>query len=129
MKTTKPTLAIKRGRPRHAAGMLLLRELIAHQIGGHLALDFCNTAGEHLAKRPDELLCDWEAFIRWSAQVGLVGPESYSELLHQPEELDGIIQLREAIYRVGLAITGSRPISKGDVAFIRECANAPRPEI
>jgi predicted RNA-binding Zn ribbon-like protein len=103
--------------------------LIAHQVGGHLALDFCNTAGEHLAERPDEFLLDWESILRWATQVGMVGPESYLELLRHPETLDGIVQLREAIYRVGLAVAGARRLSKGDVDFIRERANALRPEI
>jgi predicted RNA-binding Zn ribbon-like protein len=105
------------------------RALIAHQVGGHLAMDFCNTAGEHLAECPDELLLDWESFLRWATQVGLVGPESYFELLGRPEPLDEVIQLREAIYRVGLAIAGVRSLSKRDVDFIRERANALRPEI
>lgn len=108
---------------------LVPRTLIARQVGGHLALDFCNTAGEHLAERPDELLRDWESFLRWAAQVGLLGPESYFELLRHPEKLDGVIRLREAIYRVGLAVVGVRRIPKEDVAHICECAGASRPEI
>jgi predicted RNA-binding Zn ribbon-like protein len=119
----------QRARPRGNASRLISRELIAHPVGGHLALDFCNTAGEHLAERPDELLRDWESFLRWAVQVGLVGPESYFELLRHPAPLGEIIQLREAIYRVGLGVAGARPISKRDVALIRERASAPRPEI
>jgi predicted RNA-binding Zn ribbon-like protein len=98
-------------------------------VGGHLALDFCNTAGEHLSEKPDELLRNWESFLRWATQAGLVGPESYFELLGHPEPLDEIIQLREAIYRVGLAVAGARSISGRDVEFILEHANTPRPEI
>lgn len=105
------------------------RAPIAHQVAGNLALDFCNTAGEHLAGKPDELLLDWESFLRWATQVGLLGAESYFELLPHPEPLDEIIQLREAIYRVGLAVAGARRMSKSDVDFIRERANTIRPEI
>ena len=112
-----------------AARSAVPRALIAHPVGGHLALDFCNTAGEHLAERPDELLLDWESFLRWATQVGLLGPESYAELLRHPEPLDKILQLREAIYRVGLAVAGARHVSKRDVDLIRECADASRPEI
>ena len=107
----------------------LPREVIANQVGGNLALDFCNTAGEHLAPQPTELLRDWETLLRWAAQVGLIGPESYFQLLSHPEPLDEIIQLREAIHRVGLAIAGSRPIHKLDIALLRQHANAPRPEV
>jgi predicted RNA-binding Zn ribbon-like protein len=131
-KKTKPetaVTAVQRTHSRASAETVIPRELIAHQVGGHLALDFCNTAGEHLAGRPDELLRDWESFLRWATQVGLVGPESYFELLRHPEPLDEIIQLREAIYRVGLAVAGARRLSNHDVDFIRVRANAPRPEI
>jgi predicted RNA-binding Zn ribbon-like protein len=121
--------AVKLARPRGNAATFIPRELIAHQVGGHLALDFCNTAGEHLAEQLDELLRNWESFLRWATQVGLVGPDSYFELLGHPEPLDEIVQLREAIYRVGLAVAGARHISGRDVAFIRAHANAPRPEI
>lgn len=131
-KETKPETVVSAARgahPRGTARTLVPRELVAHQVGGHLALDFCNTAGEHLADRPDELLLDWESFLRWANQVGLIGPHSYFELLAYPEPLDEIIRLREAVYRVGLAIAGARGISKRDVEFIRACANAGRPEI
>ena len=104
-------------------------EPITHLIGGHLALDFCNTAGEHLAERPDEMFCDWESFVRWAIQVGLIGPESYLELLRHPRSVDPIMQLREVIYRVGLAIVGNRRVPRRDLASIHKQANAARPAI
>lgn len=122
-------MAVKRAQSRGRVVTLIPRELIAHQVGGHLVLDFCNTAGEHLTPQFDELLLDWESFLRWAAQVGLVGPESYFELLRYPEPLHELIQLREAIYRVGLAISGEHRISKSDIDFIRERANVLLPEI
>jgi predicted RNA-binding Zn ribbon-like protein len=79
--------------------------------------------------QPDELLPDWESFLRWTAQVGLIEPESYFLLLRHPEPVDQVVQLRESIYHVCLAIAGNRRPSEGDLAFIREQANAPRPEI
>jgi predicted RNA-binding Zn ribbon-like protein len=121
--------AVRRARSPGSVETRLPRELVAHQAGGHPALDFCNTAGEHLARRPEELLRDWESFLRWAAQVGLIEPESYFELLRHPEPLIPIIELREAIYRVGLAAARNRRIPEGDVAFIREYANARLPEI
>ncbi len=126
---TTPAMPVKPARPRGLNETLIPRELIAHQVGGHLALDFCNTAGEHLAPEFDELLLDWESFLRWATQVGLVGHKSYFELLIHRERLDEIIQLREAIYRVGVAISRGRRISKPDVDFIRERSNALRPKI
>jgi predicted RNA-binding Zn ribbon-like protein len=132
MKTIAPrtkTTAIKRTASGSSARILIPHEVVAQQIGGHLALDFCNTEGEHLAPRPDELLRDWESFLRWATQVGLIGPESYFELLGHSESLVPIIQLREAVYRVGLAIAGARRFSERDLALIRANADTPRPEI
>ncbi len=131
-KTTKHQTvvpAVQSAQPRSSVATVIPRALIAHPVAGHLALDFCNTAGEHLAERPDELLLDWESFLRWATQVGLVGSESYFKLLRRPEPLDEILRLREAIYRVGLAVAGARSLSKHDVNLVRQRANAPRPEI
>lgn len=131
-KTTKrktATRAAKAAPSGSSAHVLVPRGLVAHPVGGHLALDFCNTAGEHLAERPDELLRDWDSFLRWATQVAIIGPESYLELLRHPEPVAPIAQLREAIYRVGLAIVSTRRLSEQDLAFIREHANALRPEI
>ncbi|MGA7157197.1 MAG: CGNR zinc finger domain-containing protein [Acidobacteriaceae bacterium] len=131
-KITKPgsSLAgVRRAAVRGPRPAIVPPALIAHPVGGHLALDFCNTAGDHLADRPDELLGDWESFLRWGTQVGLMGSNSYFELLRHPEPLDKIIQLREAIYRVGLAAAGAHRVSKRDIEFIRERANAHRPKV
>src|SRR5579863_822645 len=124
--TTPKTLSTagKRPRSRGSAETLLPPDRIARQVGGHLVLDFCNTAGEHLAERPDELLRGWESFLRWSTHVGLIGPESYFELLHHTEAVDPIVRLRDAIYRVTLAIAGKRRISERDLALLQDDAKA-----
>jgi predicted RNA-binding Zn ribbon-like protein len=106
-----------------------LTKPIATPVGGHLALDFCNTAGEHLAPHPDEMLVDWESFLRWTTQSGLIAPETYSELLRHPSPIDRVVQLREAIYRVGLAISRGLPIPRRDLLAIREQANVPKPSV
>jgi predicted RNA-binding Zn ribbon-like protein len=105
------------------------RELIAHQVGGHLALDFCNTAGEHLAARPDEFLRDWESFLRWAAQVGLIASNSYFELLRKPHSVEPIVKLRDAIYRIGLAAAGKRELSESDIVLVRKYAGAKKPQV
>jgi predicted RNA-binding Zn ribbon-like protein len=130
MRKAKPATTTARGTHSEiGAGANVPHALVAHQVGGHLALDFCNTVGEHLADRPDELLRDWESFLRWATQVALIGSESYIELLRHPEPVAQITKLREVIYRVGLAIVGTRRVRARDIAFIREYASAPRPEI
>ncbi len=121
--------SVRSARSKARAGTVVPRMLVAHQIAGHVALDFCNTVGEHLAEQPDELLRDWESFLRWATQVGLIGPESYFELLPHPEPLVEIVRLREAIYRVGLALASAGDVSDRDLALIRGRANEPRPAI
>jgi len=116
-----------RDRQNDIAARTALARPIASQIGGHLALDFCNTAGEHLAPRPDEMFLEWESFVRWSAQIGLIGPEIYPELLRHPSPIAKVVQLREAIYRVGLAISRGTPIPQRDLLVIRRQAKAPKP--
>ena len=119
----------ERSRARRGADVPVPRDLIAHQVAGHLALDFCNTVGEHLASRPDESLRDWESFLRWATQVGLIGSESYVELLRYPESVSIILQLREAIYRIGLSIVNGRPLPERDLALILKEVSARRPRV
>jgi predicted RNA-binding Zn ribbon-like protein len=102
---------------------------IASLVGGNLALDFCNTAGERLSDRPDEKLTEWESFIRWVVQVGLVASEGYIELLRHPASISKIVQLREAIYRVAVAITRGDPLPERDLLAIHEQANGSKPAL
>jgi hypothetical protein len=95
--TKMVTTAIKRTQSLGSAETLIPSELIAHQVGGHLALDLCNTTGEHLTQRPDELMRDWESFLRWVAQVGLIEPASYFELLRHPEPCQSSSYARQPI--------------------------------
>ncbi|MGA7317688.1 MAG: ABATE domain-containing protein [Silvibacterium sp.] len=104
-----------------------LAKPVASQIGG--PLDFCNTAGEHLAARPDEMLLEWESFVRWAVQAGLIGPETYLELVRHPAPIDKILRLREAVYRVGLAIARGDRVPQRDLLAIRKQANASKPAI
>lgn len=106
-----------------------LRKLVASQVGGHLALDFCNTAAEHLAEQPEELLPDWEAFVRWTVQVGLIEPELFGELADSPSPIDEVWELREEIYHVGLTLALGDPVAEDDLVAIREEANAPKPMV
>lgn len=106
-----------------------LERPVTHQVGGHIALDFANTAGEHLARTPDEMLVDWEVFVRWSAQVGLIAAEAYQELLRHPEAMEKVIELREAIHRVGLAIARKERVPQRYLDVIREQAGGSRPAV
>jgi predicted RNA-binding Zn ribbon-like protein len=104
-------------------------KMVAHQVAGNVALDFCNTAGEHLAPKPDEMLVDSETFLRWCAQVGLIEPEIYGKLVRTSISMKPIIELREAIYRVALALATHQSVSPEDLHAIEKRANGPRPRI
>jgi len=107
----------------------VLTKPVASFVGGHIALDFCNTAGEHLAEQPDEMLLDWESFIRWAVQTGLIRAEAYSPLLRHAAPINEIVDLREAIYKTGLAVArGERP-SATDLLAMRTQANASKPPV
>lgn len=105
------------------------RDMIARQVSGNLALDFCNTVGEHLATHPDELFLDWECFLRWAAQAGLIGAGSYVALLGHPQPIAPIIKIREAIYRIGLAVARKYPIADRDLNLVSKCAAGAKPPI
>ncbi len=104
-------------------------KVVAHQIAGNVGLDFCNTAGEHLAPEPDEFLIDSETFLRWCMQVGIIGSEIYRKLVRNPFTVKSIIELREAIYRVALAIARDKPVVQEDLRLIEKRANGAKPEI
>src|SRR5580704_8698345 len=118
-----------RNRQSETAVRAVLAKPIASRISGHLALDFCNTAGEHLADQPDEMLLNWESFLRWATQGGLIAPETYPELLRHPSPINKIVQLREAIYRVGLAIFRGDRIPQSDLLAIHAQAAKSKPTI
>src|ERR1700735_2443306 len=93
----------------------LSRPVASPVIGGHLALDFCNTAGEHLAAKPGEMLLDWELFVRWAVPIGLIGADGYAELLQARAPMGKVVQVREAIYRGGLAIARGERLPQDDL--------------
>jgi predicted RNA-binding Zn ribbon-like protein len=107
----------------------LLDVPLASRVGGNLALDFCNTAGEHLSVRPMEKFIDWEAFVRWAVQIGLIAPHSYDALQRKPAALAEVLQLREAIYRVAVALARGKRIAPRDLITIRKHANKPKPHV
>jgi predicted RNA-binding Zn ribbon-like protein len=103
--------------------------VVAHQVAGNLALDFCNTAGEHLAPTPDEMLVDSETFLRWCTQAGMIGPEMYEKIARNSFPMNSILELREAIYRVALALARHEAVAREDLLAIEAQANGPKPGI
>jgi predicted RNA-binding Zn ribbon-like protein len=112
-------------RPEPAA----LERPVANRIAGNLALDFCNTAGEHMSAQPQELMADWEGFVRWAAQAGVITADAYEKLVRKPLPIRPILELRESIYRVGLALAKMKPVPEDDLRAIRRQADGPRPQV
>lgn len=83
-------------------------------VGGHPALDFCNTrAGWGAPPGPKEYLDSYRHLAVWAREAGLLRPGSVKALIGQARAapapagrvLDAALGLREAAYRVAL---GSR---------------------
>ena len=101
--------------------------LVSKFVAGHLALDFCNTAGEHLAASFDEMLIDWETFIRWSVQARIVAEASHAPLIRRPFPIQPVIRLRECIYHAGFALARHESIPASDLAEIVHTARRDLP--
>lgn len=102
---------------------------VSKLVAGHIALDFCNTAGEHLAARYDEMLFDWETFLRWCVQAGILAETSYAPLARQPFPIEPVIQLRECIYRCALALARGKRLAAADLEAVTDAAHGALPAI
>ncbi|QIL68351.1 ABATE domain-containing protein [Escherichia coli] len=92
-------------------------------IGGSLSLEFANTAGWHLAARPIERLGSWRDMVHWAAEQKLVHADQIGDLLAAMAEVGPALALREAIFRIGVAVAcgnapqeGTSPMAKRAVA-------------
>ena len=93
-------------------------------LGGRLSLDFANTADWHANDHPVESLTSYSDLVAWSQHVGILTDHQAHRLLkkaaHRPEDatavLERAIALREAIYRIFLAISHGRPPQAADLA-------------
>ena len=93
------------------------------RIGGHLALDFANTAGWHASEERKEWLTsyqEWLAWVRTSAILpGTVTTRLLQEARRHPVQaaraLDRAIEMREVVYRLLTAVAHSRPPHLGDL--------------
>lgn len=96
-------------------------------IGGGLALEFANTAGWHLSPEPVERLQIWRDVIRWAAEQGLIEADKTEELSRVTVELGPVHELREAIFRIGLAVARSERPDDSDLNALVTQASATLP--
>ena len=103
-------------------------------IGGHIALDFMNTVGNHLARVPDESLMTYVDFAAWAGEAGVIDKDHATRLKNladaQPEVAGDALQrattLREVIYRLLLSVIRQKSPDTEDVAaFNSALADAP----
>ncbi len=94
-------------------------------VGGALCLDFANTVGG-TRERPTEKLPAYEDFVRWGARAGAVDPEEAEPLLAraaaEPEAALAVharaIELREALYRIFVAVIADAAPAQDDLAVL-----------
>src|SRR6476660_781286 len=94
-------------------------------VGGDLSLDFCNTVGGKRGAVARDFLNTFADLIAWSEQAGLIGPSDASELRRTAqadpgagEVLARAIELREAIFRIFLALAHDESPADNDLAVL-----------
>lgn len=96
-------------------------------IGGSLALEFANTAGWHLAPQPVERLGSWRDMVRWAAELKLIEPDQVDDLLRMTVEIGPALELREAIFRIGVAVARDNKPEESDLNTVLRHASGPPP--
>jgi predicted RNA-binding Zn ribbon-like protein len=101
-------------------------------------LDFTNTVGNHASDHPEELLRTYDHLARWAERAGVATPQEARALREtaqrRPDDarqaLERAITLREAIYRILVALISRRPASPDDLAILNatlsQLASGPR---
>ncbi|HET7232090.1 MAG TPA: ABATE domain-containing protein [Longimicrobium sp.] len=94
--------------------------------GGHLALDFANTAGVHGEQRESEWLSAYDDLVWWGLRAGAITQPQAEALLarsrEDAEEAAAVyaraIALREAVYRVFSPICHGACAAECDLAVV-----------
>jgi predicted RNA-binding Zn ribbon-like protein len=92
--------------------------------GGHLALDYANTAEWHASEQPVERLGSYRELIEWSQEAGTLDAGTAGELQARAQAnpaqaesaYQGALALRETLYRVFSALTAGGTPPAGDLA-------------
>jgi len=98
-------------------------------VGGHPALDFCNTRAGWNAPDPKEYLRSYQHLVVWAREAGLLQPAGAERLIRNSADapavangvLDSALELREAAYRMALG-----PHSADDFDLVGTQARAAR---
>lgn len=79
------------------------------RLGGHPALDFCNSAAGWGEPERKEYLASYRHLVVWAREAGLVGAGAAARLVRGDEAdvLERALRLRAALYAVCLGSTGA----------------------
>jgi predicted RNA-binding Zn ribbon-like protein len=96
--------------------------------GGVLCLDFANTVSDRPEPRPVEHLNRYADLVSWGRQVGVLADDRARRLLdaavRHPDQAEAVlaraVALREAIYRIFLAVANDLAPAKGDLAALND---------
>ena len=93
---------------------------------GHPSLEFTNTVNNHASDQPGETLFQYEDVLVWGKRVGLLRAEQADRLAHRATRQSkeaaqifaGLLDLREASYRIFVAKTKRRPPAQADLRVL-----------
>lgn len=93
-----------------------------------VCLDFANTVGDHASDQPEERLRSYGDLARWAERAGVASPQEASALRQAAHEraedarraLERAIALREAIYRIVVALIAQRRAAPEDLAILND---------
>jgi len=95
-------------------------------IAGEPCLDFANTADWHASDRPRETLHTFADLLEWCRQARLVEPRTAGEMQRAARRRPSAaraawsraLALREALYRIALALARREPVPADDLATL-----------
>ncbi|WP_326562150.1 CGNR zinc finger domain-containing protein [Micromonospora sp. NBC_01796] len=87
---------------------------------GRLAFAYCATLGDRGSQTPIERLTSVEALLLWAVEAQLADPAG-----PPPAALAPALELREAIYATGRAVSLAEQPDRDDVALINDWAGRP----
>ncbi|WP_119068253.1 CGNR zinc finger domain-containing protein [Aggregatilinea lenta] len=93
-----------------------------------ICLDFANTNEWHASAHPTEHITSYADLVAWAAQAGILPDETAQAALARaeahPAEAQAVLAhawtLREAIYRIVVAIIEGGSVADGDMAILNE---------
>jgi len=98
-------------------------------VGGTLALEFANTAGDHLSDTPSERLFSWARFAQWCLEQDLVDARGAAALKACSDDLAPVTAVRDAVFRTTLAIAEATKPPAAALALLNDLAAGDGPRV